>query len=159
MPASRHLHSHSALQQTVHYTQSSFQRTPETQSAVPRTPVKETLALDQFTHTHTHTHTLTNTSAKRTAAGHDLSSAHAYVEHKHILFLSHNLWLFFISLSQRHRHLLNQAVNRSLLLKQSQDKGSLSESTLQYLYGASREHESINRRITLEMLVNSPHTP
>lgn len=27
-----------------------------------------------------HTHTLTNTSAKRTAAGHDLRSAHAYMQ-------------------------------------------------------------------------------
>lgn len=126
-----------------------FSRRQRLKSTVPKTPVKETLALDQFTHTHT--------NARRTAGGHDLRSAHAYIEQKHILFLSSTTLLS--SFSHRHRHLVNQAVNWSLLLKQSQDKGSLSESTLQHLYGASREHESINRRITLEMLINSPHTP
>lgn len=65
---------------------------------------------------HTHTHT----NARRTAAGHDLRSAHAYIEQKHILFLSSTTLLS--SFSHRHRHLVNQAVNCSLLLKQSQDK-------------------------------------
>ncbi len=106
-------------------------------------------------HTHTHTHSQTRVPSGPLPGM--IWEVHMHTC-KHILFLSHNLALFFLSLSQRHRHLVNQAVNWSLLLKQSQDKGSLSESTLQNLYGASREHESINRRITLEMLVNSPHT-
>ncbi len=106
---------------------------------------------------HTHTHSQTRMPSGPLPGM--IWVVHMHTLSTSIFSFSPTTLRLFISLSQRHRHLLNQAVNRSLLLKKSQDKGSLSESTLQYLYGASREHESINRRITLEMLVNSPHTP
>jgi len=126
---------------------SSFQQTPETQRAVPKTPVKETLALDQFTQAHT---------PSRVPSGPlpgTIWEVHMQTSSTNIFSFSPTSWPSSFSQAQ----VVKQAVNWSPLLKQSQDKGSLSETTLQHLYEVSREHESINRRISyFEMLVNSP---